>query len=46
MMYVCLFVVHLLQIGWRDVNNGMKRLVIGGGNVTRRVGVCGRRERW
>ena len=46
MMYVCPLVVHLLQIGWRHVNNGMKRLVIGGDNVTRRVGVRGRRERW
>ena len=33
-MYVYCLVVLFLQIGWRDINNGMKRLVIGDDDVT------------
>ena len=43
MMYVCLLVVDLLQVRWRDVNYGMKRLVIGDDDISKQVGVCGRR---
>ena len=43
---ICLFVVDLLQVRGHHVDTGVKRLLIGGDDVTRRVGVRVQRRKW